>query len=424
LQQVAERLANREADELSAAAAAYQRHEYRLQPDGNLLGKAHTIDTTGTSIPARVRLYFIREGAVVTHAVPDEQGMFQASGLTAGYYSVVAAGQGGFSAVAVRILPPPERPEPPKANTIGRTKTVAFEPAPTPHVVSIPLNVSAIQPIDVRPAFFLAQRYVPGMSVPTPYPASYRSPSRPMQGNQTVQRGSGANVRPVSADNAELTALSEAAAEAYEKSEFPTNPDGTLSGQLRLVDPSAGSQKPVDVTLYFLRGGRVVTRSQVDAGGRFATERLEPGYYSVVAVGPSGFAAAGIRVVAAVQPLPVPKTNTISNTRTTSVQVGGIPLNLAPVPLQDVSQTQQIAQQESPGGVGDQPPAGGPPPGGGGPVGGGGGGGAGGGGLGGLAAGAALAGGIAGGIAAASNNGGGGGTTTVTTTTSNSPTSP
>jgi hypothetical protein len=410
-------VAGRMADDLSAAAAAYQRHEYTLQPDGNLLGKVQTIDDAGSSIPARVRLYFLRRGAVVTHSLPDEQGSFQASGLTPGYYSVVAAGQGGFSAVAVRILPPPERPEPPKANTIGQSKTVSLQ-----NVVSIPLNVSTIQPIDVRPAFYLAQRYVPGMSnVPTPYSEASRNRSLPVGGDRTAAQARGTNVQNASADSSELTALSEASLEAYEKAQYPLNADGSLSGQLRMVDET-GAPLPANVRLFFLRAGRVVTQTAVDASGRFVTQQLEPGYYSVVAAGPSGFAASGVRVVAHVQRLPVPKTNTISNTRTISMsQTEGVPLNMAPIPVQDVSQTQQIAQQENPGGVGDAPP---PPPtdtAGGMAAGGGGSGGGGGGGLGGAVAGALLAGGIAGGIGAASGDGDG---TTVTTTTSNSPTMP
>jgi len=419
-------VADRKAEELSAAAAAYQRHEYALQADGNLLGKVQTIDDGGSAIPARVRLYFVRGGAVVTHALPDEQGTFQASGLTPGYYSVVAAGQGGFAAVAVRILPPPQRPEPPKANTIGRTKTASFANAAEQPVVSIPLSVSAIQPIDVRPAFYLAQRYVPGMSpVATPYSPASRNRARPT-GNQTaaVQRGGPAgvsNIQAVSADSTELTALNEAALEAYEKHQFPANVDGTLSGQLRMVD-SAGTLLPADVQLFFLHAGRVVANAEVQSSGQFTTGPIQPGYYSVVAAGPSGFAATGIRVVPPTQRLPVPKASTISNTRSISaMQIDTIPLNMAPIPTQDVAQTQEIAQQENPGGVGDTPPpAGTPPLAGGGMAGGGGGGGGGLGGLGGAVAGAALAGGIAGGISAASDNGGG----TVTTTTSNSPSSP
>lgn len=421
-QALEQRTAMRAADDLSAAAAAYQRHEYALQADGNLLGKVHTIDSVGSVTPARVRLTFVHNGQVVGRAQSDEQGTFQASGLSPGYYSVVAAGQSGFSAVAVRILPPPERPEPPKANTIGRSKTVAFENGaqPAAGVVSIPLNVSAIQPIDVRAAFYLAQRYVPGMNAaPTPYSASYRNPPRPQVGNKMAAGRQGANAQAVSADT-EGTALSEAALDAYERSEFPSNPDGTLSGQLRMVN-DAGTMIPADVMLFFLRGGRVAARAQVDGSGRFTTDRLEAGYYSVVAAGPSGFAAAGIRVVPAVQPLPVPKANSISQTRMISAQAGGIPLNLAPVPVQDVAQVQEIAQQDNPGGVGDTPPAGGAPIlGGGGPAGGGGGGG---GGLG-LGAAALLAAGIGGGIAAAAGGDDGGGGTTVTTTTSNSPSSP
>ena len=80
----------------SAAYSAYTRQEYALQPDGNLRGRVRGVDSTGTLTPARVKLFFVRHGEIISQASPNSDGEFQANGLAPGYYSVISYGQGGF----------------------------------------------------------------------------------------------------------------------------------------------------------------------------------------------------------------------------------------------------------------------------------------------------------------------------------------
>jgi hypothetical protein len=145
------------ADEVRKAFAAeealLERHEMSLTPDGNVPGSLKFFDDSGTLTPARVRLYFVQKGQVVSQSLPNEQGEFQASGLQPGIYSMVAAGQSGFAAVGIRILPPPDRPEAPKANTIGRAREVSNRRAG-----QLMLNLAMINPSDVLAAFQIAQR--------------------------------------------------------------------------------------------------------------------------------------------------------------------------------------------------------------------------------------------------------------------------
>lgn len=139
-------------DEIAAEDAWYDRHELSLSSDGNLPGNLRVFDDNGKLIPARVKLYFLQGGKVVAQTTPNQDGDFQAVGLKSGTYSLVAAGQSGFAAMGVRILPPPERPEGPKANTIGRIREVS-----QPGVgIGLHLNVPIIPAVDVQPAFQLA----------------------------------------------------------------------------------------------------------------------------------------------------------------------------------------------------------------------------------------------------------------------------
>lgn len=409
------------ANEMESVAQAYQRHEYTLQSDGNLAGKIMMFDSSGIASPARVKLYFLRDREVVSQAMPDEYGMFQAANLQPGHYALVAAGQGGFAAAGIRVLPPPERPEAPKANTIGRARTVS-QPSPA----TIPMTTFAIQGIDVQPAFYLAQQYVPGMSSmslqpntmgpvnigPSSYPrTTKRAPSPAIAPSRLVAESN--------ADANDRTLTAEAALKAYESHEFPLDADGKLSGQLRSFD-STDRLVPADVLLFFIRDGRVMAQTSVDAAGGFEINGLDDGYYSLVAAGRSGFAAIGIRVLPAPQRPQAPKANSIGRVRNVSLQPGQlrIPLNVSPINPSATQASFQIAQQQGTGGLQSPPPApfGPNAPFAGGPGGGGGGGFGAGGGFGGAGALGALLG--AGGLAAGLSNNGNGTSSSTTTTAS------
>ncbi len=144
---------DRSADFKEAEDAYYDKHEMSLGPDGNIPGNLRVFDESGALVPARVKLFFLRDGQVVTQTMPNEQGDFQITNLQPGTYSVVAAGQSGFAAIGVRVLPPPDRPEAPKANTIGKTRAVS-----QPLGLQFRMNLPLIQPVDVRTAFQLASQ--------------------------------------------------------------------------------------------------------------------------------------------------------------------------------------------------------------------------------------------------------------------------
>jgi hypothetical protein len=137
----------------TAEEAWNDKHEMSLTTDGNVPGNLRVFDDAGNLVPARVTLFFLQNGQVVSQSRANEQGDFQASGLQPGIYSLVAAGQSGFAAMGIRVLPPPDRPEAPKANTIGRAREVSNARAG-----QLRMNMSMIQPVDVRTSFQLAQR--------------------------------------------------------------------------------------------------------------------------------------------------------------------------------------------------------------------------------------------------------------------------
>jgi hypothetical protein len=385
----------------SAAYSAFTRQEYALQPDGNLRGKVRAVDSAGSLTPARVKLFFVRHGEIISQASPDANGVFQAGGLAPGYYSVISQGDGGFSSVGVKVVPPPEKSEAPKANTIGRTREVAVTKVQQ-QTGADTLNIVVVKPDDVAAAWGVA-RMMNG--APT---AAVATPSNTRLVSNTDKAADAAAADAVSYDDELLIA-------AYERSTFALRPDGKISGKLMMFDAAYNYVTAPNMPAFFLRNGRVVAQTRSDAQGNYEVA-LSPGYYSFVTAGFDKFGAQGITVAAPAiaEEVPVPAVKSISF-RTAALQ------------------GQQPGPSGGGGGQGDANSAGGGGAGGGGfgaggaaAAGGGGGGAAGGGGggafggLGGLAGAAA----VVGGAVAASSNQNSGGSSNTGTNTDNTTVSP
>lgn len=123
----------------------YANHELEINENGAFPGELKVFNESGQLVPARVKLFFVRNGQIVTQTLPNEDGTFQMVGLQPGIYTIVAAGQEGFGASSVRILPPAAKPAP-KTNTISAP---IREIALSRKFVSV-MSISLVQPADVQ----------------------------------------------------------------------------------------------------------------------------------------------------------------------------------------------------------------------------------------------------------------------------------
>ncbi len=73
--------------------------------DGHVVGQIGQFDAAGNLLPVQAGVYFLQQGVVALTTSSDERGWFQAVGLRPGVYSVVALGEAGLMAYAVRVLP-------------------------------------------------------------------------------------------------------------------------------------------------------------------------------------------------------------------------------------------------------------------------------------------------------------------------------
>lgn len=385
----------------SSAYAALMRQEYALQPDGNLRGKARVVDASGTLTPARVKLFFVRHGEIVSQASPDSEGNFQATGLSPGYYSVISNGPGGFSSTGMKVVPPPEKSEAPKANTIGRTRTVAMTKA-AQQAGADTVYLSVIQPVDIVAAWGVARMMNGGIAQTAPNTGT------------PAQLVSTASEKSETAADAEIQYSDEVILSAYERNAYFLGADGKLTGRLTAFNAAFELVPAPNMPVYFLRDGRVVAQTRSDARSEYQVA-LTPGYYAMVIAGDGKFGATGINVLPppAVEQVPAPGVKSISFARE-AVQ--------PPPPPPPPPGSQGDANTATGGGPGGGGGLGGGGGTGGGGAPGGGGGGAGGGGafggLGGLAGAAA----VVGGAAAVSENNNNGGTTNNSGTNNNNST--
>lgn len=74
--------------------------------------------------------------------------------------------------------------------------------------------------------------------------------------------------------------------------------DGSLKGAISLMDERTGRLREVlDLTVYFVRDGKVVGKALVGNDGGFSVTGLNPGIHSVVGVGNDGTFAMGVEIL-------------------------------------------------------------------------------------------------------------------------------
>jgi len=309
----------------SAAYASYMRHEYALQQDGNLKGKVRIVDAGGALTPARVKLFFVRHGEVVSQASPNSEGVFQATGLTPGYYSVIADGASGMSSTGVRVVPAPEKVEAPKANTIGRKRFIANAKADADvkEAAEAPgadwLYITPIPTIDIAAADRLDELQ--------------NGPRVGAAGNPVANQATIRTVAAKAADSVMATADSNASelvsmssdmmADAYERSAYYLDPNGKLSGRLTHFDLTDKLVPTPNTGIFFLQQGRVVARATTNPQGFYEATGLVPGSYSFVVAGSGQYGAMGIQLYPAPAELvPATKIKSVSFNNS-ALQQGG-----------------------------------------------------------------------------------------------------
>jgi hypothetical protein len=252
-------------------------HRIRISSDGLVPGKILVVDPeTNAVVPARdLTVLFAQNGEIKAQVEPGEGGVFQASGLGPGLYSVIASGASGFVAFGVELLPL----EAAQVTREGAVEPVSFFQE---EQAALEIDALAVPPRDLEAVGQLVRSYVPagGAAVGRIDESDVQNVVPPV----AAQGGNPAVDRHTTSTKQHSVMLDD---------------NGTLSGRMRRMHPQTG--KPMRtrrLNVFLVQGDQVAGQARVDSvSGEFKFTGIQPGDYSVVAAGPEGFAAFAVQIV-------------------------------------------------------------------------------------------------------------------------------
>lgn len=248
----------------TVAAADY---DVPLTSDGSLTAKLSTISVpSGDLNPASgVNVSLISADGARIVTTTDADGFCAFGGLSPGVYSVEAGGSQGRLAFGIRAVH--------SDYEIARTGSEArYLP------VSMNLDVS------IHSALTLARDAGAVSDLINNASVAAVQPTTPSQTDSAVM--------------AARYAAENTTAQSYlSNTTLQLAPDGSLAGQLHLLDPATGDVLPVeDLKVNFIADNTVVGSTTVNRDGSFLQHNLIPGVYSVVAAGGDGVGCIGVEL--------------------------------------------------------------------------------------------------------------------------------
>ena len=256
-------------------------HDVVLDASGAFSGK---LSAYGLGFEARaakgVTVKVIQEGVESGKAITDDQGNFLIAGLNPGVAALLAYSESGFMLYGIKLVATNE-------------------------------NQGSINEIDIDSALVSAAdvgivRQLISSKLPK---ADLRFASAATEDEQKFPLGSGDLSTSVAGHRVQL------------------QKDGRLRGSINLMDDRTGRIREVlDLSIYFVREGKIVAKSDVENNGEFLAAGLEPGFHSVVGVGKDGTFALGVEIVGADQEVADASS---SHYRTVAV-MASLEMNVAP----------------------------------------------------------------------------------------------
>lgn len=244
-----------------------RKHFVRLGVNGTLYGRLSILGPAGESNPVRdtqVTLVDPR-GSVLGTTFSGPNGEFLFQNLAPGTTGLLARGTEGLMAYSFQLLP-------------------AIEGAPA-GIADLQLNGAAVPPQDIARALTIIDTNVPHNIQDLKW-----SQAANVQVPDGANRGGNAG---------DLTAV---AGTALSHHRLHLQPDGSLIGRMRILEPDTGRPlRPRDMSAFLIQGGNQLAGAAVNPDGTFSFPVVQPGIYSFVTAGLDGFAAFAIEVVAADQ---------------------------------------------------------------------------------------------------------------------------
>lgn len=277
-------------------------HWVRLTPTGDLKGKINLLRPDGGSDGvASLTVSIYRKGEKLNEVQTNEAGDFVVPGLSTGVYSLIARGASGFAAYGLHALSSTEDAQVGFDYNANVRLVQAVEVKETLEIstAAVPPTFNQLKSIlsrdfsRIRSNFVPAEEYTNLLQQAEQQQAPGASEvqgAEKLRGTKELEK----NI-PDKTKSEAATSLSvhDVPLETYENGLV-------LRGRLYGIDPDSGRSveiKANSTTVTLIQNDRRVAKTPVRDEGEFDFYGLQPGIYSLVAIGDGGFGAVAFRAV-------------------------------------------------------------------------------------------------------------------------------
>lgn len=239
-----------------------RQHHISLDANSGFSGRLITLNEGSTAAAGGMNVSIIRDGSVVTSTTTDIDGSFSVSGVGAGVVTLLGTSPSSLLLFSVRLMD--------DGNVFADATPVKLEA----ESIALGLHTATVAAVDLMAVKQLIMGGLP-------------EDDRRFRGNLSDTD----NDFPYGTEAGEKST-------SVGHHAVGLQADGSLRGQVNLLDPRNGSHRDVvDLTLHFVRNGQHVGATEVQRDGRFLMAGLTAGQYSIATTGQDGILAMGIEVV-------------------------------------------------------------------------------------------------------------------------------
>jgi len=251
-------------------------HWITTNEKGHLDGRISSIEPRSSiTIPiGKLKISLLQNGVTIREGSTDYNGKFTLQDVEPGIYTLLGAGQNGFLAYGVNILPKIKANDltqfDPNSNHAGRVKAyyVSHFNVPNNVVVSAGLQIDAAAvPPEFQTLQRISQNYLPED-----------------------------NAVEVDKESEDVTSVGDST-EIASGFNHPLTVDGSFAGSVQPIASADGTPgKLSEMNVFLIQDDIEIARIAVEPNGKFEIEDIDPGVYSLIIAGKGGFAARSIRL--------------------------------------------------------------------------------------------------------------------------------
>lgn len=251
-------------------------HWITTNAKGHLDGRISSIEPRSSiTIPiSKLKISLLQNGVAIRESSTNYDGKFTLQDVEPGIYTLLGAGQNGFLAYGVNVLPKIKSKDLTQFNQglnhAGRVKAyyVSHFNVPTNTVVSEGLQIDAAAvPPEFQTLQRISQNYLPE--------------------NNAVE---------IDEDSDDVTSVGDAT-EIASGFSHPLTANGSFAGSVQPIATADGTPgKLSEMNVFLIQDDIEIARIAVEPNGKFEIEDIDPGVYSLIIAGKDGFAARSIRL--------------------------------------------------------------------------------------------------------------------------------